>query len=148
MIGQILSNIVLGSDPIKDVLATYSDTDGNTRYAFTPNVIPQGVPTPAASYKVLSIDSADTKDGFSGIDKYRVQADIFSTDYAIVNKLDGLIRQALTAGQGIYTVTDFDDTQIQVDVGVSRHDETEEIYFEEAETYARSTEYFIIINRQ
>lgn len=142
MIGEILNTIVLASTPIKTMI-----THGS-QIAFTPNVVPQGVPTPAVSYKVLSIDSADTKDGFSGIDKYRVQLDGFCKSYADLNKLDGLLRQALTAGQGIYTVTDFDDSQVQVDVGVSRHSETEEIYFEEAETYARSTEYFIIINKQ
>lgn len=142
MIGEILNTIVLASTPITDVITH------NGQVAFTPNVVPQGMPTPAVSYKVLSIDSADTKDGFSGIDKYRIQLDVFCKNYSVLNKLDGLLRQALTAGQGVYTVTDFDDTEIQVDVGVSRHSETEEIYFEEAETYARSTEYFIITNKQ
>lgn len=124
--------------------------NGVTKYAFTPNVVPQGAGLPAISYKVLSIDSVDTKDNFSGIDKYRVQIDLFAkyNDYDKLNKLDGLIRNAMNAAEGNFTVTDFDDTQTTIDVGVSRHDETTEVFFDEAETHGRSTEYLIITNRQ
>lgn len=143
MIGQILTDIILA-----DVNITALIEYEPGKHAFTPNVVPQGVPLPAIAYKVLSIDSVDTKDDFSGIDKYRVQIDEFSKDYAELNKLDGLIRNAMNAAEGIFTVTDFDETQIQIDVGVSRHDETTEVFFDEAETHGRSTEYLIITNRQ
>lgn len=146
MIGQILTDIILSDSNVTGIIAY--DKGGITRYAFTPNVIPQGVPLPAVSYKVLSIDSVETKDEFSGIDKYRIQIDEFSKDYALLNKLDGAIRNAMSKAEGLYQVTDFDDTQVTVDVGVSRHDETTEVFFDEAETHGRSTEYFIITNRQ
>lgn len=142
MIGQILTDIILADANIKALIEYETG-----KFAFTPNVVPQGVPTPAISYKVLSIDSVDTKDNFSGIDKYRVQIDEFSKNYEQLNKLDGLVRNAMNTAEGLFTVTDFDDTQIQIDVGVSRHDETTEVFFDEVETHGRSTEYLIITNR-
>lgn len=145
MIGQILTDIILGDTGIKNMIA-YTDASGNPAHAFNPNVVPQGVPLPAISYKVLSIDSVDTKDNFSGIDKYRIQMDLFSKDYAELNKLDSKVRKVMNTAEGLFTVTDDDDTQIQIDVGVSRHDETTEVFFDEAETHGRSTEYLIITN--
>ena len=145
MIGQILTDIVLGNTTLKNMIAYQQG--GNTKYAFFPNAVPQGVPLPSIAYKVLSIDSVDTKDDFSGIDKYRVQVDLFSGNYGMINKMDGAMRSAMNKAEGIFTVTDFDDSEVQVDVGVSRHDETTDIFFEEAETHGRSTEYFIITNR-
>lgn len=146
MIGQILTDIILGDASVTGMIE-YTE-DGNTKYAFNPNVVPQGVPLPALSYKVLSIDTASTKDDEdTGIKKFRVQIDAFSKNYATLNKLDGAVEHAMDAGEGVYTVTDYDDSSIQVDVGVSRHEETTDVFFDEAETHGRSTEYFIIINK-
>lgn len=146
MIGQILNQIILSDQGIKDMIA-YTNSSGLTAYAFTPNIVPQGVPLPAVSYKVLSIDSIETKDGFSGIDKYRIQVDLFASysDYGLLNDLDSKIRKTMAASEGIFTVTR-DGTEIQVDVGVSHHDETTEVFFDESNTHGRSTEYFIITN--
>lgn len=154
MIGQILNDIVMADAGIKSIIQ-YTDGDGNTAYAFMPNVVPQGVSLnkrgdgsyPAAgTYKVLSLDTVDTKDNYSGITKFRIQVDWFAKDYPTLNKIDSKMQKAMNTAEGIFTVTDDDDTQIQIDVGVSRHDETTEVFFDEAETHGRSTEYLIITN--
>jgi len=141
MIGQILTEVVLGNAAIKSLII-YGD-----KYAFFPNAIPQGVPLPAIAYKVLSIDSVDTKDDYSGIDKYRVQIDLFASEYITVNKMDGAMRAAFNSAEGEFTVLDYDDTSVTVDVAVSRHNETSDVFFDEADTHGRSTEYIIITNR-
>lgn len=146
MIAQILNTVVLGDASLK-ALIEYTDRNGDTNWAFMPSVVEQGAPLPGGSYNVLSIDSVDTKDGFSGIERFRVQIDWYDHDYLTIEKLDGLARKAFNTADGEYTVNDFDGNEITVDVGFSRHDDTTDLYIEEVEAHARSTEYTIIINR-
>lgn len=142
MIGQILTDIITGNANVTSILGYSSDSK-----KWHPSAVPQGVSLPAIAYKVLSIDSVDTKDDWSGIEKFRVQLDLFAKDYQTLNKLDGAVRAAMNTAEGTFSVTDYDDTTVSVDVGVSRHDETTDVFFDEAETYGRSTEYNVITNR-
>lgn len=138
MIGNILYTILSNDSAINAII-------GDRIY---PQIIPQGKQLPAISYKVLAINSVDTKDDFTGIEKFRIQIDLYSDSYDQLMKMDGTVRAALNTAEGLRMITDYDDSSIEVDMGVSRHEDTQDVFFDEANTHGRSTEYSIIINKQ
>lgn len=145
MIGQIITDILTGASAVTDLI-NYT-VSGQTRTALYPVRVPQDVPMPAVTYMVRGVESEDTKDNFTGIDRFRIQINIFSDDYNELNKVDMAVRDAMIGGEGEYSVENYDNTNITVDVGVSRHEDTDEDYFEDLERYGRATEYMLITNR-
>lgn len=103
-----------------------------------PSRIAQGAPLPAVAYLTVSNSPTNCKEGDAGLDRKRVQINIYSEDYDQVDELSEVTRSLLTAFSG--TVEGVDIRNITYETETDLHDDAAEVYF-------KAQDYTITINR-
>lgn len=117
MIGKALYSI-LTSNPDFAAIA------GNRVY---PLRVAQGVALPAVAYQKISNTPTKCKESNSGLDRFRVQINIYADKYQQQEQLGGIIRAALDNFSG--TVSGEHIASITYETETDLHDDAAEIFF-------------------
>lgn len=128
MIGKAIYSILTSNPDFTAIV-------GNRVY---PLVIAQGEPMPAVTYQKISNTPTQCKEGVSGLDRFRVQINIYAEKYPDQEALGGIIRDALDNFSG--TVSGSQIANITYETETDLHDDAADIFFLEQD-------YTITINR-
>src|SRR5687767_13927197 len=128
MIGKAIYSILTGNP---DFVALV----GNRVY---PLKIEQGEALPAVTYQKISNTPSPCKDAVSGVDRFRVQINIYAEKYSQQEQLGGIIRTALDNFKG--TVSGSEITNIAYETETDLPNDEASLFFLEQD-------YIITINR-
>lgn len=124
--------------------AIYSILTNNAEFAAIagdrvyPLRIAQSATLPAVAYQKISNTPTQCKEGDTGVDRFRVQINIYAEKYPQQEALGGIIRTALNNFSG--TVSGEKITSIIYETETDLHDDAADIFFLEQD-------YTITINR-